>query len=75
MSTDGIVHMDAGPNIGRCIYLIQKGYHMGENIISGHNSRSQSQSVWPQCGNDQEYSHTRKEEFAGSEIFLFILKH
>ena len=38
--TQGIVNMDAGPEVGRCICLIQGSHHSGENIVSGHHIRS-----------------------------------
>lgn len=38
--TQGIVNMDAGPEVGRRICLIQGSHHSGENIVSGHYIRS-----------------------------------
>lgn len=74
MSTDGIIHMDAGPEIGRGIDAVQMRYHPGKNIISRHNGRTKMLSVGPQGGNNKKNSHSGKKKEACSVIFLFVFE-
>ena len=50
--------MDAGKHIGRCVCSIEAGDEFTEDIISGHDGRSQIQTIWPDPGKNQKKGHT-----------------
>lgn len=66
MCTQGIIYMNAGPQVGRCVCPVQSGYHAGEDIVSGHHRGTKVLSVGPQSGYDQEDRHACKEENTGA---------
>ena len=74
MCTQGIIYMNAGPQIGRCVCPVQSGYHAGEDIVSGHHRGTKMLSVGPQSGYDQEDRHACKEENTGAVVILFIFE-
>lgn len=74
MSTDGVIHMDAGPEIGRGVNAVQMRYHPGKNIISRHNGGTKVLSVGPEGGNNKKNSHSGKKKEACSVIFLFVFE-
>ena len=67
MCTQGIIYMNAGPQVGRCVCPVQSGYHAGEDIVSGHHRGTKVLSVGPQSGYDQEDRHACKEENTGTQ--------
>ena len=74
MCTQGIIYMNAGPQVGRCVRPVQSGYHAGEDIVSGHYCGTKVLSVGPQSGYDQEDRHACKEENTGAVVILFIFE-
>ena len=74
MCTQGIIYMNAGPQVGRCVRPVQSGYHVGEDIVSGHYCRTKVLSVGPQSGYDQEDRHACKEKNTGAVVILFIFE-
>ena len=39
MCAQGVIHMDARPQIGGSIGTVQRCHHLGEDIVTGHNRR------------------------------------
>ena len=74
MCPDGIIHMDAGPQVCGRVRLPEGGHHGGENIVPGHCGEPQVMAVGEECGYDQENGHTRKQKSACPEIICLILK-
>ena len=74
MTAEGIVHVDAGPEVCRCVRCVEHAYHSAENIIPWHNDGAQIVPVWPQGADDQKNGHSRKQESAGPKIILFVFK-
>ena len=74
VGTQGIIYMNAGPQVGRSVWPIQSGYHTGKDIVSRHNRRTEVLSVGPQGGYDQEDRHAREEEDTGALIIFFVLE-
>ena len=72
MRAQGVVHMDAGPEVRGCIRLPQESHRLREDIVSGHLRKPQMMAVGPQGRDDQENRHAGEQEDAGTIALLFV---
>ena len=57
MHADGIIDMNAGQDIGRCICHVEESNQSGEDIVSWHYRGSDRNGVGPDVGSDNEEGH------------------
>ena len=74
VGADGIKHMDAGKNVGRCICPVDKTYQLDKNIIPVKFQRAEKMSIWIEGGNDQEQCHASVDKCNISEEIQAVME-
>ena len=67
---EGIIDMNAGPDVCGRIKVPQKGHGIRENIFSGHYCRTKVMSVGPERGNNEKKGHAGKQKGTDPVVFL-----
>ena len=74
VTAEGIIYMNAWPQVRRRIGTINHCNQSGENIFSRENKGPQMMSVWPQRRNEEKNCHPGKKKSAAFKVVVLILQ-
>lgn len=74
MTAEGVIYMDAGPEVCRRIRSVEHGDQTREYVVSWHNGGTKIVSVWPERADNQKNGHSGKQKSAYPKIVVLIFK-
>ena len=74
MAAERVIYVDAWPQVGRRVRLVEGGYQICKDIVSGHDIRSETMPVGPQCGNQEKHGHTGAQKNKYSEVIFSVVQ-
>ena len=70
---DGVIYVDAGGKIGRCIVAVNDLYQISENVLPGHDLWSEEVYIGENNGDEQENAHS-DSQIGGRFVIVFLIR-